>query len=86
METHPGIPKCHKGEVTWCVYIAGCTGALAHELAREYSALKVTVFDLPEVIEDVKCFQPDGPHTEQVSFVPGQYSCVFTSGQLLADL
>lgn len=69
-----------------CFRSAGCTGALAHELAREYPGLKVTVFDLPEVIEDVRCFQPDGPQTEQVSFVPGQCSCVFPSGQHLADL
>ncbi|XP_036127406.1 probable bifunctional dTTP/UTP pyrophosphatase/methyltransferase protein [Molossus molossus] len=53
--------------------LGGCTGALAHELAREYPGLKVTVFDLPEVIEDVKRFQPNGPQTEQVTFVPGDF-------------
>ncbi|XP_074179922.1 putative bifunctional dTTP/UTP pyrophosphatase/methyltransferase protein isoform X3 [Rhinolophus sinicus] len=49
-------------------HLGGCTGALAHELAREYPRLKVTVFDLPEVIEHVTCFQPSGPQTEQVTF------------------
>ncbi|XP_045711835.1 probable bifunctional dTTP/UTP pyrophosphatase/methyltransferase protein [Phyllostomus hastatus] len=53
--------------------LGGSTGALAYELARKYPGLKVTVFDLPEVIEDAVCFQPDGPQTGQVSFVPGDF-------------
>ncbi|XP_036883617.1 probable bifunctional dTTP/UTP pyrophosphatase/methyltransferase protein isoform X2 [Sturnira hondurensis] len=53
--------------------LGGCTGALAYELARQYPGLKVTVFDLPEVIEDAVCFQPDGPQTGQVRFVPGDF-------------
>lgn len=53
--------------------LGGCTGALAHELAREYPGLKVTVFDLPEVIKDVTCFQSDRPQTQQVRFVPGDF-------------
>ncbi|KAM8750120.1 putative bifunctional dTTP/UTP pyrophosphatase/methyltransferase protein [Rhynchonycteris naso] len=53
--------------------LGGCTGALAHELAREYPGLKVTVLDLPEIIKDVAGFQPDGPQTDQVSFVPGDF-------------
>ncbi|XP_045711838.1 probable bifunctional dTTP/UTP pyrophosphatase/methyltransferase protein [Phyllostomus hastatus] len=53
--------------------LGGSTGALAYELARQCPGLKVTVFDLPEVIEDAICFQPDGPQTGQVSFVPGDF-------------
>ncbi|XP_032985965.1 probable bifunctional dTTP/UTP pyrophosphatase/methyltransferase protein isoform X1 [Rhinolophus ferrumequinum] len=58
---------------TSACHLGGCTGALAHKLAREYPRLTVTVFDLPEVIEHVTCFQPSGPQTEQVSFVPGDF-------------
>lgn len=64
----------------------GCTGALAYQLARQYPGLKVTVFDLPEVVEDAVYFQPAGPQTGQVSFVPGKWFCAFPSGQHLADL
>ncbi|XP_019486557.1 PREDICTED: N-acetylserotonin O-methyltransferase-like protein [Hipposideros armiger] len=53
--------------------LGGCTGALAHELARENPGLKVTVFDLPGVTEHVTCFQPMGRQTKQVSFVPGNF-------------
>ncbi|XP_070459679.1 probable bifunctional dTTP/UTP pyrophosphatase/methyltransferase protein isoform X2 [Equus przewalskii] len=53
--------------------LGGCTGALAHALAREYPRLRVTVFDLPEVLQHVAGFQPDGPRTEQVSFLPGDF-------------
>ncbi|XP_070258803.1 probable bifunctional dTTP/UTP pyrophosphatase/methyltransferase protein [Myotis yumanensis] len=53
--------------------LGGCTGTLAHELARAYPGLKVTVFDLPEVIEDVSGFQPDRARAQQVSFVPGDF-------------
>ncbi|KAK2496514.1 hypothetical protein MC885_005207 [Smutsia gigantea] len=53
--------------------LGGCTGALAHELAQDYPRLKVTVFDLPEVIEHVACFQPEGRQAERVSFVPGDF-------------
>ncbi|XP_053529401.1 probable bifunctional dTTP/UTP pyrophosphatase/methyltransferase protein isoform X2 [Artibeus jamaicensis] len=53
--------------------LGGCTGALAYELARQYPGLKVTVLDLPEVIEDAAHFRPDGPQTGQVSFMPGDF-------------
>ncbi|XP_039101240.1 probable bifunctional dTTP/UTP pyrophosphatase/methyltransferase protein [Hyaena hyaena] len=53
--------------------LGGCTGALAGELAQEYPHLKVTVFDLPEVIEHVACFLPEGRPTERISFVPGDF-------------
>ncbi|XP_066132095.1 probable bifunctional dTTP/UTP pyrophosphatase/methyltransferase protein isoform X2 [Saccopteryx bilineata] len=53
--------------------LGGCTGALAHVLAREYPGLTVTVMDLPEIIKDVMGFQPDGPQTDRVSFVPGDF-------------
>ncbi|KAM6141182.1 putative bifunctional dTTP/UTP pyrophosphatase/methyltransferase protein [Erethizon dorsatum] len=52
-------------------HLGGHTGALAHELAREYPGLKVTVFDLPDIIEQAHLFRPHGPETAQVSFVPG---------------
>nr|XP_045729850.1 probable bifunctional dTTP/UTP pyrophosphatase/methyltransferase protein isoform X2 [Mirounga angustirostris] len=53
--------------------LGGCTGALARALTQEYPRLKVTVLDLPEVIEHVPCFQPEGRQTERVSFVPGDF-------------
>uniref|UniRef100_A0A9L0IKQ3 Acetylserotonin O-methyltransferase like n=1 Tax=Equus asinus TaxID=9793 RepID=A0A9L0IKQ3_EQUAS len=63
--------------------LGGCTGALAHALAREYPRLRVTVFDLPEVLQHVAGFQPDGPRTEQVSFLPGD---IFEDSLPEADL
>ncbi|XP_077745063.1 putative bifunctional dTTP/UTP pyrophosphatase/methyltransferase protein isoform X1 [Canis aureus] len=53
--------------------LGGCTGALAHELAHEYPRMRVTVFDLPDVLEHVACFQPGGRPSEQISFVPGDF-------------
>ncbi|XP_077001971.1 putative bifunctional dTTP/UTP pyrophosphatase/methyltransferase protein [Tamandua tetradactyla] len=54
--------------------LGGCTGALAHELVRQYPHLKVTVFDLPEVIKHASCFQPgEQPRTAPVSFVSGDF-------------
>ncbi|XP_028359551.1 probable bifunctional dTTP/UTP pyrophosphatase/methyltransferase protein [Phyllostomus discolor] len=53
--------------------LGGSTGALAYELARQYPGLKVTIFDLPEVIEDAVFFKPHGPEAGQVSFVPGDF-------------
>lgn len=50
----------------------GCTGALAHELVQIYPNLKVTVFDLPEVIANTSYFQPSGQHTAPVTFVSGK--------------
>ncbi|XP_048069149.2 probable bifunctional dTTP/UTP pyrophosphatase/methyltransferase protein [Ursus arctos] len=63
--------------------LGGCTGALARALTREYPRLKVTVFDLPEVIEHVTCFQPEGRQTERISYVPGDF---FKDGLPEADL
>uniref|UniRef100_A0A8C6EJZ5 Acetylserotonin O-methyltransferase like n=1 Tax=Microcebus murinus TaxID=30608 RepID=A0A8C6EJZ5_MICMU len=54
--------------------LGGCTGALARELAREYPRLKVTVCDLPGVIEHVARLQPDLPGTARISFVAGDLS------------
>ncbi|XP_075855743.1 putative bifunctional dTTP/UTP pyrophosphatase/methyltransferase protein isoform X2 [Microcebus murinus] len=54
--------------------LGGCTGALARELAREYPRLKVTVCDLPGVIEHVARLQPDMPDTARISFVAGDLS------------
>ncbi|XP_053912682.1 probable bifunctional dTTP/UTP pyrophosphatase/methyltransferase protein isoform X3 [Cuculus canorus] len=53
--------------------LGGCTGALAHELVRIYPNLKVTVFDLPEVIANTSYFQPSGQHTAPVTFVSGDF-------------
>ncbi|XP_041278060.1 probable bifunctional dTTP/UTP pyrophosphatase/methyltransferase protein isoform X3 [Onychostruthus taczanowskii] len=53
--------------------LGGCTGALAHELVQVYPNLKVTVFDLPEVIENTSYFQPSGQHTAPVTFVSGDF-------------
>ncbi|XP_075592987.1 putative bifunctional dTTP/UTP pyrophosphatase/methyltransferase protein isoform X2 [Balearica regulorum gibbericeps] len=53
--------------------LGGCTGALAHELVQIYQNLKVTVFDLPEVIANTSYFQPSGQHTAPVTFVAGDF-------------
>ncbi|XP_032535369.1 probable bifunctional dTTP/UTP pyrophosphatase/methyltransferase protein isoform X1 [Chiroxiphia lanceolata] len=53
--------------------LGGCTGALAHELVQIYPNLKVTVFDLPEVIANISYFQPSGQHTASVTFVSGDF-------------
>ncbi|NWR66836.1 ASML protein, partial [Bucorvus abyssinicus] len=53
--------------------LGGCTGALAHELVQIYPNLKVTVFDLPEVIANTSSFQPSGQHTASVTFVSGDF-------------
>ncbi|NXC95127.1 ASML protein, partial [Certhia familiaris] len=53
--------------------LGGCTGALAHELVQVYPNLKVTVFDLPEVIANTSYFQPSGQHTAAVTFVSGDF-------------
>ncbi|NXD21965.1 ASML protein, partial [Spelaeornis formosus] len=53
--------------------LGGCTGALAHELVQVYPNLKVTVFDLPEVIANTSYFQPPGEHTAPVTFVSGDF-------------
>ncbi|NXS84312.1 ASML protein, partial [Erpornis zantholeuca] len=53
--------------------LGGCTGALAHELVQVYPNLKVTVFDLPEVIANTAYFQPSGQHTAPVKFVSGDF-------------
>ncbi|XP_014651001.1 PREDICTED: N-acetylserotonin O-methyltransferase-like protein [Ceratotherium simum simum] len=68
---------------TSACHLGGCTGALAHALAREYPRLQVTVFDLPEVLEHVACFQPEGRQTEQIRFLPGDF---FTESLPDADL
>ncbi|NXK89073.1 ASML protein, partial [Formicarius rufipectus] len=53
--------------------LGGCTGALACELVQIYPNLKVTVFDLPEVIANTSSFQPSGQHTQRVTFVSGDF-------------
>ncbi|KAJ7395479.1 N-acetylserotonin O-methyltransferase-like protein [Pitangus sulphuratus] len=53
--------------------LGGCTGALAHELVQIYPNLKVTVFDLPEVIANTSYFQPSGQDTAPVTFVSGDF-------------
>lgn len=50
----------------------GCTGALAHELIQIYPNMKVTVFDLPEVIANISCFQPSEQCVASVTFVSGK--------------
>ncbi|XP_023370828.1 N-acetylserotonin O-methyltransferase-like protein [Otolemur garnettii] len=53
--------------------LGGCTGALARELSRQYPRLKVTVVDLPDIIEHVFCFQRDGPEMARVRFQAGDF-------------
>nr|XP_025971246.1 N-acetylserotonin O-methyltransferase-like protein isoform X2 [Dromaius novaehollandiae] len=53
--------------------LGGCTGALAHELVQIYPNLKITVFDLPEVIANTSYFQPSGQCTAPVTFISGDF-------------
>ncbi|XP_072470609.1 probable bifunctional dTTP/UTP pyrophosphatase/methyltransferase protein isoform X2 [Notamacropus eugenii] len=53
--------------------LGGCTGTLAQVLIQEYPNLKVTVFDLPNVIENVSCFQPTGQDTSRITFTSGDF-------------
>uniref|UniRef100_A0A8C0JEU1 Acetylserotonin O-methyltransferase like n=1 Tax=Chelonoidis abingdonii TaxID=106734 RepID=A0A8C0JEU1_CHEAB len=53
--------------------LGGCTGVLAHELVQKYPNLNVTVFDLPDVIANVSCFQPSGQHITSVMFTAGDF-------------
>ncbi|KAM9576387.1 putative bifunctional dTTP/UTP pyrophosphatase/methyltransferase protein [Trichechus inunguis] len=58
---------------TSACHLGGCTGALAHALVQEYPHLKVTVFDLPEVLELAPSFQPAGEQAAQIHFMPGNF-------------
>ncbi|XP_026506297.1 probable bifunctional dTTP/UTP pyrophosphatase/methyltransferase protein [Terrapene carolina triunguis] len=53
--------------------LGGCTGVLAHELVQKYPNLNITVFDLPDVIANVSCFQPSGLHITPVMFTAGDF-------------
>ncbi|NXC48978.1 ASML protein, partial [Penelope pileata] len=53
--------------------LGGCTGALAHELIQIYPNMKVTVFDLPEVIANTSYFKPSQQCTAPVTFVSGDF-------------
>nr|XP_048715619.1 probable bifunctional dTTP/UTP pyrophosphatase/methyltransferase protein isoform X4 [Caretta caretta] len=53
--------------------LGGCTGVLAHELVQKNPNLNVTVFDLPDVIANVSCFQPSGQHITPVTFTAGDF-------------
>uniref|UniRef100_V9KKS0 N-acetylserotonin O-methyltransferase-like protein n=1 Tax=Callorhinchus milii TaxID=7868 RepID=V9KKS0_CALMI len=53
--------------------LGGCTGALAYELVNIYQDVMVTVFDLPQVLEKVKSFQPQGQNLSRVSFKEGDF-------------
>ncbi|CAL8320086.1 unnamed protein product [Merluccius merluccius] len=52
--------------------LGGCTGSMAHELAKAYPGLSVTVFDLPSVVEMSGSFCPPGADN-RVSFVAGDF-------------
>nr|AAH55218.1 Acetylserotonin O-methyltransferase-like [Danio rerio] len=52
--------------------IGGCTGAMAYEFTKAHPESSVTVFDLPQVIEMRRHFQPK-ENDERVSFVAGDF-------------
>ncbi|XP_068185375.1 probable bifunctional dTTP/UTP pyrophosphatase/methyltransferase protein isoform X2 [Antennarius striatus] len=52
--------------------LGGCTGAIAYELSRAHPELRVTVFDLPPVVEMSQQFRPQQPDG-RVSFVAGDF-------------
>ncbi|KAF4108894.1 probable bifunctional dTTP/UTP pyrophosphatase/methyltransferase protein [Onychostoma macrolepis] len=52
--------------------IGGCTGAMAYEFTKAHPGLSVIVFDLPQVIEMRRHFQPKETD-DGVSFVAGDF-------------
>ncbi|XP_073711389.1 probable bifunctional dTTP/UTP pyrophosphatase/methyltransferase protein isoform X2 [Misgurnus anguillicaudatus] len=52
--------------------IGGCTGAMAYQFTEAHPGLSVTVFDLPQVIDMTRHFQPKAHH-DRVSFVAGDF-------------
>ncbi|XP_060089885.1 probable bifunctional dTTP/UTP pyrophosphatase/methyltransferase protein isoform X2 [Heteronotia binoei] len=48
--------------------LGGCTGALAYELTETYPEMKVTVFDLPDVIANAPSFHPSRQNRAKVFF------------------
>lgn len=63
--------------------LGGSTGALAHELARKYPQLTVTVFDVPRITRHAAEFQPDEPWKDRVHFHAGD---IFSGPLPEADL
>ncbi|NP_001085814.1 acetylserotonin O-methyltransferase like L homeolog [Xenopus laevis] len=53
--------------------LGGCTGSLAHDLVQIYTNMKVNVFDLPGVIENVCHFQPEHFDTSRITFTSGNF-------------
>lgn len=53
--------------------VGGCTGTLAYKLVDMYPCLKVTVFDLPDVIDGISSFKQSSPCVHQVTFTPGDF-------------
>ncbi|KAJ1117996.1 hypothetical protein NDU88_006191 [Pleurodeles waltl] len=53
--------------------VGGCTGTLAYKLAHVYPHLKVTVFDLPGVIDGISSFKSSNMCDHQVTFTPGDF-------------
>ncbi|KAJ7319652.1 hypothetical protein JRQ81_019163 [Phrynocephalus forsythii] len=53
--------------------LGGCTGALAYELVHLYPGMKVTVFDLPDVITSISSFQSSRQNADQLSFTAGDF-------------
>ncbi|XP_056436001.1 probable bifunctional dTTP/UTP pyrophosphatase/methyltransferase protein [Gadus chalcogrammus] len=52
--------------------LGGCTGSMAHGLAKAYPRMSVTVYDLPSVVELSGTFCPPGLDN-RVSFVAGDF-------------
>ncbi|TRY66225.1 hypothetical protein DNTS_006065 [Danionella cerebrum] len=61
--------------------IGGCTGAMAYEFTKAHPEMSVTVFDLPQVIQMRRHFQPK-ESDDRVSFVEG---CGLLVAEILLD-
>ncbi|XP_077992070.1 acetylserotonin O-methyltransferase-like [Glandiceps talaboti] len=53
--------------------LGGCTGALGHALSAAYPEMKVTVFDLPKVVEMAEDFTPIDPKSPNVRYQEGDF-------------
>lgn len=66
-------------EIYYCI-ITGATGRISYELANTYPHMKVTVFDLPPVIQIAQKMQ--NPCSQgQVFFKAGEYDFVLKTSQ-----
>lgn len=66
-------PSTHENRLCSLKPRTGCTGALAHEVAKAYPSSSVVVFDLPGVVEAAQKHFPQ--ENDAVAFESGERLC-----------